>query len=191
MKCANVFRGARRPIDQDDPEFYEGKMYGADGVFGWFDDATGEGHVEAYGLPTYESADIVAARKPSNYISDAQLEASADDGTMTLTFTRTVEPPDIVNDVAIDATGSWIMWCLAPNGLFYPGQSDVMVTHTERHEAFIAWEDVGAYSDMATTPRPAVECASSPRLPLGYEVDHAMNNNTSCAGLTELSLIHI
>jgi len=38
-------------------------------VFGWFDSVTGEGHVEAYGMPTYESQDIVAAQKPERQVS--------------------------------------------------------------------------------------------------------------------------
>ena len=48
--------------------FYSGKMYGADAVFGWID-SSGEGHVEAWGLPTYESADILDAPKADGYVA--------------------------------------------------------------------------------------------------------------------------
>ena len=48
--------------------FYLGKMCGGDAIFGWFDADTGEGHVESYGMPTYESEDIVAAAKPDRWV---------------------------------------------------------------------------------------------------------------------------
>eukprot|EP00750_Incisomonas_marina_P001532 INCI1131.2.p1 GENE.INCI1131.2~~INCI1131.2.p1 ORF type:complete len:1923 (+),score=223.19 INCI1131.2:506-6274(+) len=176
-----------RDLVADDPEFYSGKMYGADAVFGWID-SSGEGHVEAWGLPTYESADILDAPKADGYFSDPEL--SMEEGMMTLSFTRTFAAPNVLEDVAIDPSGSWIMWALAPNGLFYPtgtqgSENDrVMVTHTERHESFIVWENPSAYSNLDTTPRPDARCSSPP--PETFDVAYSVttlttaNSSVSC-----------
>jgi len=42
-----------------------------------------------------------------SYMSDAHL--SLEDGIMTLAFTRSLLAPSPLNDVSIDASGSWIM----------------------------------------------------------------------------------
>lgn len=84
-------------------------------------------------------------------------------------------------------------WALAPNGLFYPSdgmqgsgsENDrVMVTHTERHEAFIVWENPSAYSNLDTTPRPDARCSSPPpeTFNVAYSVTAlaASNASVSC-----------
>jgi hypothetical protein len=60
-------------------------MLGGDGIFGWFD-STGAGHVKAWGMPSYESADILAAPKGRDYMSNVAV--TREDGYTTLEFER-------------------------------------------------------------------------------------------------------
>ena len=124
---------------------YNGKMYGGDAVFGWFDD-DGNGHVEVYGMPSYESDDIINDQKDeSTYLNDASLYR--EDGYITLEFERTFDMASS-SDVDIDPSGSWMMWCFADQGLFPDGAASgsTMIVHTERHEFFIEWDNTDQYT---------------------------------------------
>jgi len=77
-----------------------------------------------------------------------------------LRFVRLIHhsPADLVDVVALHR------WALAPTGLFYEGSDQVMVTHTERHEAFVEWDQYHRYNSMDTTPRPMASCAHRPTI---------------------------
>lgn len=161
---------------------YNGKMYGADGVIGWFDrwDA---GHVESYLMPSYLPEDILANKKGGHYIFEPSI--SYEDGFMTLEFDRRFNM-DATADVDINATGSWIMWAFAEEGLFPDGEAegDTMVIHTERHEAFIQWANIDAYQTAHAVSRAEERCSSALDDVLAAELGAPAGSSvTNCTGL--------